>query len=392
MGLLDTTFRHPALVGAATALVALVVVALRVEVAGQGHVGNLVLLGSRFVVPGSHVGVPVVHGNGYDGQFYYRLALDPLDFSPHAQGIVMDSPQRYERVVYPVLAWTLSAGHASLVPWSLIAVNVVCLGALGWLGALVARDGGRHPAWGLLVPAYFGFVWSLSRDLTEIVECTFIVAGLVALRRRRPVLCGLALSAAVLSRETALVVVACIGLVQLARWLAPGPGAVRRPESAPASHLTAWVLPVAVFAGWQGVVRSKIGHLPLLASGQHNLDVPFAGLARGFSHYAALLPGKSAVLWFGELAVLVFVVVTAARHLKTSAAPLHERLAWGAYGVLSLCLAPGIWLGDVGFRSLDDVYVLSVLVVLASPRRTRVIAPVMGLTWLVVAAELVKVI
>ncbi len=149
---------------------------------------------------------------------------------------------------------------------------------------------------------------------------------------------------------------------------------------------------MAVFAGWQGVVHTKIGHLPLLASGQHNLDVPLAGLVRGLWHYAPLLPSRSSLLWFGELAVLAFVVGTAALHLRTSAAPLHERLAWGGYGALSLCLAPGIWLGDVGFRSLDDVYVLSVLVVLASSHRARVVAPVMALTWLVVAAELVKVI
>jgi hypothetical protein len=383
-------FGRPWRVGAAAAAAALVVVALRIVVAGHGHVGRLVLVGQRFVVPGRHIPIAVVPGNGYDGQFYYRLALGPLDFSAHAHGIVMDSPQRYERVIYPALAWLAAAGHASLVPWSLVAVNIVALGALAWMGAVVARDGGRHPAWGLLLAGYFGFVWSLSRDLTEIVEVTFMVAGLLALRRGRPVVAGVALSAAVLSRETVLVVVGCVAVAQVARWILPR---ARLSAGAPSPvQAAAWVLPVVAFAAWQVVVKAKVGHVPLLASGQHNLDLPFVGLARGFTHYAHLMPSKASILWFGELVVLAVVVAAAAINIKAGSTPVHERLAWAGYGVLAACLAPGIWLGDVGFRSLDDLYVLSALVLLASPRRVRLVAPLMGVTWLVVAVELVKVI
>jgi len=381
---------RPWRVGGAAAVVAFAVAALRIVVAGDGHVGRFVLVGRRFVVPGRHIPVAVVPGNGYDGQFYYRLALGPLDFQAHAFGILMDSPQRYERVTYPALAWLAAAGHASLVPWSLVAVNVVALGALAWMGAVLARDGGRHPAWGLLLAGYFGFVWSLSRDLTEIVEATFMVAGLLALRRGRPVVAGLALSAAVLSRETVLVVVGFVALIQVARWIRPRPP-VTGAEPSPV-QAAAWVLPVVVFAAWQVVVKTKVGHIPLVASGQHNLDLPFVGLARGFTHYADMMPSKASFLWFGELVVLAVVIAAAAANVRTSSAPVHERLAWVGYGVLAACLAPGVWLGDVGFRSLDDVYVLSALVLLASPRRVRFVAPLMGMTWLVVAVELVKVI
>jgi hypothetical protein len=233
-------------------------------------------------------------------------------------------------------------------------------------------------------------VWSLSRDLTEIVEVTFMVAGLLALRRGRPVVAGVALSAAVLSRETVLVVVGCVAVAQVARWILPR---ARLSAGAPSPvQAAAWVLPVVAFAAWQVVVKAKVGHVPLLASGQHNLDLPFVGLARGFTHYAHLMPSKASILWFGELVVLAVVVAAAAINIKAGSTPVHERLAWAGYGVLAACLAPGIWLGDVGFRSLDDLYVLSALVLLASPRRVRLVAPLMGVTWLVVAVELVKVI
>ncbi len=383
----------PRLVGAAAFAVALALVALRVAVAGHGDVGRLVLLGSRFVAPGSHPGVPVTAGNGYDGQFYYRLGLEPFNFSAQVHGIHMDSAARFERIAYPTLAWALAAGRAWLVPWSLIAVNAIGIGLLGWMGGLLARDGARHAAWGLLVSGYFGFVWSLSRDLTEVVEATFLLAALLAVRRGRPLVAGLALGVAALSREPALIVAVALAAVGVTRWWRRGraPAAPGMPAVAPV-HPAAWLVPVAMFATWQAVAASALGHLPLLASGQHNLDLPFVGLARGVAHYAPLLPSRASLLWFGELAVLGAVVLSAGRSFRTSTAAPHERLAWIAYGVLTICLAPGIWLGDVGFRSLDDLYLLSCVVLLASPRRARLVAPAMGLTWLVVAAELVKVI
>ena len=66
--------------------------------------------------------------------------------------------------------------------------NVAAIGALGYLGAMIARQGGRHAAWGLLLPGYFGLVTSLSRDTAEPVDAAFLVAGLLAIRARRPAL------------------------------------------------------------------------------------------------------------------------------------------------------------------------------------------------------------
>ena len=194
--------RTPPIIGAVTAVTAAAVAAARTAVVGHGDIARFILVGSRFVVPaGRPMPVPVVNGTGYDGQFYYRLALGPLNFAPHAAGIQLDSAARFGRITYPVLAWALAGGRASLVPWTLVAVNVLGLGALGWLGALFARQCGRSAYWGLMLPAYFGFVWSLSRDLTEIVESALLVAGLLAVRRSRPVVTAIALSGAVLAQR-----------------------------------------------------------------------------------------------------------------------------------------------------------------------------------------------
>ena len=153
-----------------------------------------------------------------------------------------------------------------------------------------------------------------------------------------------------------------------------------------------WIVPGAVFLAWQLTARLATGSWPLLTSGQKNLDFPLAGLLQGLRHYLSRLPSTAALLWFGELFILLVVVAAAAMALRTTTARLYERTAWLAYGVVALTLAPGIWLGDVGFRSLDDLYVFSCIVLLSSPRRLTVPGVLVAGGWVVVAVELVRFI
>lgn len=201
----------------------------------------------------------VVRGNGYDGQFYYRLALDPADLARRAFGIELDSASRLGRIGYPALAWLLSGGgRPFLVPAALVLANLIGLGILGWSGARVALDSGRHALWGLVAPAYWGYLWSLGRDLTEILAAA-LLTGLVAVRHHQWLLVGLLVAA---------------------------------------------------------------------------------------HHYLAALPTTAALLWCGELAVMVVVVVSAARTLRQTSAPvhervIHERVIWAGAVLLAAPVAAG---------------------------------------------------
>lgn len=60
-------------------------------------------------------------GEGYDGQFYYYLAVDPANAR-----FYMDSPgYRYLRPVYPAAARALALGFREAIPWTLLLVNLV---------------------------------------------------------------------------------------------------------------------------------------------------------------------------------------------------------------------------------------------------------------------------
>src|SRR5206468_4322313 len=161
--------------------------------------------------------IPVLRDStGYDGQYYFRLALDPLSDQRTAHGVTLASPAYFQqRLLYPSLVWAAARGAPSPVPWALVGVNLAALAVLGFASGLLVRSMGRHALWGL---AFGGMpaVWiALGRDLTDVVSLMCIVSTLVLLRRDRPYLAALALTAAVLTRETTVVVAGAIGLCWL---------------------------------------------------------------------------------------------------------------------------------------------------------------------------------
>ncbi len=212
----------------------------------HGRISRFILVGRHFATPSQlpH-GMPVAKTYGYDGQFFYRLALNPLNFHHTAYGITMDRPYRYMRIGYPALTWLVSLGQHFLVPVMLVAVNIAAIGALGYLGALFAVEGGRHALAGLLMPGYFGLITSLSRDTAEPLAAVLLLAGLLAVRGRRPVLAAALLAYGALTRETVMVAVAAIAIMRVIGML--------RGRTRPGREDLAWAVPAVAFAAWQVV-------------------------------------------------------------------------------------------------------------------------------------------
>jgi hypothetical protein len=141
------------------------------------------------------------NSDGFDGQFYYRLALDPLTSRRTDYGITLDAPSlRHQRILYPLLAKMLSFGSERLLPWAMIAVNFSALCLLGWLGGLYARSLQKHALWGIFLPLYPGSLLTLTRDLVELSEVALLVGSLLLLRRGRHVTATLLLVLAVLTK------------------------------------------------------------------------------------------------------------------------------------------------------------------------------------------------
>jgi len=328
----------------------------RITAVEHGDVARNVVVG-RANAPGAvPAGLPVMGGAGYDGQFYYRLAVNPLHLDGLTRGIRIDSPIRLQRIGYPLVTWLVSGGRPGLVPLALLLVNVACFAALALIGANLAASYGRAPAWGLAFGAFPGFVVTISRDLTELLAATFVLAALLAQRRDRPVLVGVALSAAVLTRETALILAAAILLVRLA---GDRTGRLRRPD-------LAWLLPVAAYGCWQGVVRLATGRFPALAE-QDNVAVPFRAATRAVVDSLRTPNVGNSAFAFTPLALLVLCGLVAVRARSAPRVPL---VAFAISVALTVSLSKQVWNGDPAeLRTFMDVHLFGVVVLLAAPRR-----------------------
>jgi hypothetical protein len=333
----------------------------------RGRVSRFVLVGRHFSIPSQlpH-GMPVAPTYGYDGQFFYRLALNPANFSRTAYGITMDQPYRYMRIGYPALTWLVSLGQHLLVPVMLVAVNIAAIGALGYLGGVFAVQGGRYALAGLLMPGYFGLVTSLSRDTAEPLAAVCLLAGLLAVRARRPVLAAILLAYGALTRETVMVAVAALAIVRAVGFL--------RRRVRPGRADLAWTVPTVAFVAWQAVVKAATGSIPLFADGGRNAGTPFVApleaLKHNLSHFNAHQFNQYD-LWFLQLAILAAFTVTALFCLPSTNAPAHERLAFLLYLVEICVVTPSTWGSlDADLRSFIEVYLLAVIILLGAPRRT----------------------
>jgi hypothetical protein len=281
----------------------------------DGDASRFVVAGRTFVDPAeAPPGLHVFPHGGYDGQFFYRLAVDPAELGAEAYGIRLDIGLRRARIGYPALAWAASAGQARAVLWALIALNVASAVVLAFLGALAARESGRQPLWGLLVVGFPGFMFTVARDLSEVLAATLLLGGLLAYRRRRPEAAGVLLALAVLTRESTALAVAALAVV----WLL---------QSRNVRVALAWALPAAAFVAWEMLVYVDVGALPISA-GRGNIGAPFAGLVVCLSDAIYLDPADFRAL--GELWVLSLLVLLGDSRRGLGAPALLTAAVWGA--------------------------------------------------------------
>jgi hypothetical protein len=366
------------------ALIAAVgIVIVRLHRAAHGHLSLFILAEPPWANPSvlPHGFRLVANGMGYDGEFFYRLAINPTNLHHSAYGITFDNGFRPQRIGYPVLAYLFSFGQASLVPYALVAVNVVALGVLGLLGAIAAWDQRRHALWGLLIPGYCGFVFGVARDLAEPSAACFLVGGLLLLHRRRWLGAGLALAAGTLTRETVLVAAGAFALVRLGQWL------TRR--SRPGRQDLAWVLPAAAFVAWQATVKAVTGVLPLTQDSKANGAASKPGVAlvdaleRNFHH----LGQQATDWWWLEMLLLALAVGGGLLGLRRSRADLWVKVALVAYTLEIISLSSLVWYGLADLRAMYEPWIAGLLVLYGTRRRLWPLAVLLCVVWPIIAVH-----
>lgn len=367
----ETTSRLPLISAAIAFALYAVVVILMLERRGWDP-STFVVAGEAFTERSS--APPQLHVSpdaGYDGQFYFRLALHPFSTAATEAGVHFDYPvYRHQRILYPLIVRTFGGGAAVPTFWILMAVNLAAVTFMAWTASRVVAFAGVHPLFGLAVPMYAGFLLTISRDLCEILEVALIVAAIDALQRSRHLRGALLLSLAGLAKEPAIafaagpLVVAAFVIVKSRRFDAR----------------LLFAIPPLVHLLWKKALFSAWNIEPSLSVDPFSLPLT--------SYVAAFKSSANGSVLQIELLLLAAIFVIALIGFATSRLALEVRLGWIAFAAIAVSLGGGFWMEDWAFlRSVAEFAAVGLLLAVTGARWLRAAAIAFaGSTWVLMLA------
>lgn len=237
----------------------------------NNNMDNFMLSAKMFGIPKdlqAHGIQPLYTGEnqtGWDGQFYYSIANDPLGLRDTAEHI--DSPAyRFQRVGFSALTkavslvWLQDWVSPKLYYFTYLALVV----SAAWAAATFFIQFGASPAWALLWVFAVGTQLTLLNGLPDAAADAFFILGLLALIRDKWLFYSLSMSLCVLSREAYLLFPMALGFVQLMTTLCKEPLDLQAKLLKSLRSPTLWsaAFPVVIFIGWQGYVRWHFGVAP----------------------------------------------------------------------------------------------------------------------------------
>ncbi len=300
----------------------------------------------------------IISPSGYDGQFFYLIAFDPLlrkfRDQPKKYYQFIDEPAyRLSRIGFPLMIHFFSLGKAELFPktmmWLILLSHLLGIYFL----VRIIMHFGRNPLWGLFYLLIPGFYVSLSTALPESISAAFLLGGLYYYLRKRPLAALPFFAASILVRETGGLLVILIVIHEIFKNKN-----VRQALILAGSFLPflAWKL----FLTWR---LFPLYGLKTLFFSPGDFTLPFAGfidlfntIHRGAYPQALVLPG----IFYPLLLTLIFIfaIYFLIRECDCLALGLF------CFSLLSLILSyKKIWCHvDNGVRTTYEVFLLLIVV------------------------------
>jgi len=272
--------------------------------------------------------------NGYDGQFYAQIALDPLLRNPEL-ATALDAPTyRARRILAPAAASAAGLGNPWWTLQAYALLNACCWVALGWLLFRHLEPGCGH-AFARWTGCMFslGVLDSVRQSLVDLPALLLLVLAVTAYAKAQTTRSTLWLALSNLTKETSL-----LGSFALLADNSPRPFPWRRSALA----LLAAALPIAL---WSLYVGQRFTAVPG-SEGLGNFTWPLLGL---------LAQAKDSMreLSLGNLDSRYSFSLIAIAGLATQAwvlwrKPLPQSPWWrigAVYSLLLLFLGPWVWSG-----------------------------------------------
>jgi hypothetical protein len=274
----------------------------------------------------------VPNSNGYDGQFYAQLAVDPLLREPETIQ-ALDAPSyRARRIMLPAMAFVLGGGD----PWWTInfyaSLNVLAWFGLAWLvRKRVTNDWIGFSRWfGCLFG--LGVLESVRQSLLDL-PALFLVL-LAAGHSGASLKSGLWLAFAGLTKETSLIATAAFGWSNNFR------------SSLELRRLTILAVSTIPLVLWSFYVERQLLGSTASTSGLGNFAWPLVGL---FGHLEICVAQLAAGNWDGRYSMgLLAALGLAVQAWAIWRTPNISSILWrigAAHSVLLLVIGPWVWSG-----------------------------------------------
>lgn len=298
---------------------------------------------------------------GYDGQYFYRYAINPWSIRQDEYGIHVDSPNyRKQRIVYPLIVWSLSMGNVKAIPWIMILVNIMALFWIVVMGSKILKLWKLPKGYALLPLLFSGLIFALSRNLSEAVEGAFLVTAIYFGVQRKMGWYALFASITVLSKETSLLLFGAYSILLIVERFTQ-----KVDRNKWFNDLIFSGYPLLFLVLWKWITKKTL-LAPTLFNGSENLSlVPFEGLLAGWQKTMQSIHGHvgitEAVVWHLSVIWLFYLGFLVAKNIK--AFQVHPAVCWLGLGALmwmlfSIFFTHKIWEDDWSFMRVFSSFCL----------------------------------
>ena len=226
--------------------------------------------------------------DGYDGQYYYMIASD-LRY----QHITV-APYRYQRIIYPLLAFILAGGQTILLPWTLLVINFIAMVLIAYLLIAILKLNKASTGLSLLFVFNVAFVISIVRDLPDPLLFLFLLSAIYYWEHKKFKLSCFFFAVALLTKEAALLVyLPFLGHLCFKRdW----------------AKVSVYAWAAMIFFIWQLILFTKFGSWAFV-EGVGNLGWPFWGVIQYFAWIRFPKNLEQGYLYYSVLPVFIFIFI-----------------------------------------------------------------------------------
>lgn len=212
---------------------------------------------------------------GYDGQFVYFIALDPIG----ARSYIDAPPYRYGRILLSVMAMAISLDQTAIIPYAIVLINWLAVGLGTWFVAIWLRRHNVSHWFALIYGLYPGLFVTVKFDVTEALAYCFVAAAMLTFdvgRCRYLPWTALLFACAMLSRETTVLFVLPVAVALFAGHL-PSSRLIPAMRVGMIRTVSFLFIALAPYAAWKIAIRIWLGSFGFYSSLGPTLK-PFGGL------------------------------------------------------------------------------------------------------------------